>query len=83
MIEGVDVIGKLMNVIRKEKPRFYSVSKRLNQSVRLSRIQFLESPARKLSEWSPRPILSSKEDDTPSGKEESTLRTTQRHLPRQ
>ena len=56
--EGTDVAEKLVEHIEKEKPALVVIgSKRLKQRGRLSKIRFLGSVARKVSEQSPVPIL--------------------------
>jgi nucleotide-binding universal stress UspA family protein len=56
--EGVDVVEKIVQLVRKDKPYLVAVgSKRLKQRGRLSKIQLLGSVARRLSEQSPLPVL--------------------------
>jgi nucleotide-binding universal stress UspA family protein len=56
--EGTDIVEKITQQIKKEKPYMVIIgSKRLRQRGRLSKIQFLGSVARKLSEQSPAPVL--------------------------
>lgn len=56
--EGVDIPEKIVQLIKKEKPYLVVVdSKRLKQRGRLSKIQFLGSVARRVSEQSPQPVL--------------------------
>jgi nucleotide-binding universal stress UspA family protein len=58
VIEGTDIVQKILTIRRKKKPYIVIVgSKRLKQRGRLSRIRFFGSIARRLSEESSRPIL--------------------------